>query len=333
VKPDGGGAEGVMQRRISQQARTAALALAAGCILLPEGSAIGQSPGPPTSLRMNPESAPLSARAQTRMIQIEAGTYPMGTDLGDRDAQPVHRVALSAFAIDATEVTNAAFAEFLNGAGFGIITDAPAGQVDRRHLHPVSAADLLTSPPSARISALIELDDNDARIEINDRRFVPATGYDNHPVAEVTWRGARDYCRWRGARLPTEAEWEAAARGKDSRLYPWGAAPPSREHAYTAFQPGQTAPVGSRPAGATPEGVLDLAGSLAEWTSTLFRPYPYDAGDGREDQMAPGERVTRGGDYSRDTEPRKLRPVFRNGWSRAPGHGHGHIGFRCARSL
>jgi formylglycine-generating enzyme required for sulfatase activity len=152
---------------------------------------------------MNPESAPLSAKAQTRMIQIEAGTYPMGTDLGDRDAQPMHRVALSAFAVDATEVTNAAFAEFLNSAGFGVITDAPAGQVDRRHLHPVSAADLLTTPPSARISALIELDDNDARIEINDRRFVPAKGYDNRPVAEVTWRGARDYCRWRGARLPT----------------------------------------------------------------------------------------------------------------------------------
>ncbi len=105
------------------------------------------------------------------------------------------------------------------------------------------------------------------------------------------------------------------------------------EHAYTGFRPGQTAPVGSRPAGATPEGVLDLAGSLAEWTSTLFRPYPYDAGDGREDAVAPDERVTRGGDYSRDTGPRKLRPVFRNGWSRAPGHGHGHIGFRCARSL
>jgi Sulfatase-modifying factor enzyme 1 len=96
---------------------------------------------------MNPESAPLSAKAQTRMIQIEAGTYPMGTDLGDRDAQPMHRVALSAFAVDATEVTNAAFAEFLNSAGFGVITDAPAGQVDRRHLHPVSAADLLTTPP------------------------------------------------------------------------------------------------------------------------------------------------------------------------------------------
>lgn len=311
----------------------AAAGLAIGCAMLPAHPATAQSPGQPTSLGMSTDSALLSARAQARMIRIEGGSFTLGTDTGDRDARPAHRVELPAFAIDPTEVTNTEFAEFLNAAGLVATADAAAGQVGSRQLDPRSAADLVTTPPGAATSALIELDDDNARIEIRDRRFVAARGYENHPVAEATWRGARDYCLWRGARLPTEAEWEAAARGKAGRLYPWGAEPPSRERAYAGFQPGQTAPVGSHPAGATPEGVLDLAGSQAEWTSTLLRPYPYDARDGREDQSAPGERVTRGGDSSRDSEPRQLRTVFRDGWSRAPEHGHGHIGFRCARGL
>jgi iron(II)-dependent oxidoreductase len=94
----------------------------------------------------------------------------------------------------------------------------------------------------------------------------------------------------------------------------------------------ETEPVGARPAGATPEGVHDLAGNVAEWTSTLYRPYPYRAGDGREDAQAPGERVTRGGDHVFDAAPEKLRASFRAGFSRAIAAGHRHIGFRCARS-
>jgi iron(II)-dependent oxidoreductase len=88
--------------------------------------------------------------------------------------------------------------------------------------------------------------------------------------------------------------------------------------------------VGTHPAGATPRGIQDMAGNLAEWTHSLYRPYPYDAEDGREDPDARGERVTRGGDYLFDTRPSRLATYFRDGFSRDPARGHRHIGFRCA---
>jgi iron(II)-dependent oxidoreductase len=94
---------------------------------------------------------------------------------------------------------------------------------------------------------------------------------------------------------------------------------------------GRHEPVGSHPKGATPEGIHDLIGSLAEWTSSLYRPYPYSATDGREDPTVPGERVTRGGDSSWDNGPDRLNALFRTGSSRNPTAGHHHIGFRCVR--
>jgi iron(II)-dependent oxidoreductase len=175
------------------------------------------------------------------------------------------------------------------------------------------------------------MDDTDARIGIVGGRFAPEPGFADHPVSESTWPGAVAFCAWRGARLPTEAEWEAAARGKEGRPYPWGAKPPTPEHAVFGRGSGETDPVGSHPKGATPEGVFDLAGNEAEWTSSLFKPYPYDAEDGREDRKASGERVTRGGDHVFDGAAEQLTGTFRTGFSRNPRRGHRHIGFRCAK--
>ncbi len=264
------------------------------------------------------------------MIRIEGGAYTIGTDAGPRDSRPAHTVTLKPFLIDRFEVTNSAYARFLNTLDVKVLRDAPAGGVRKHHVSGPDAARVLEE--SGRpLQPFIGLGDVDARIALKGGRFVPQHDSEKHPVTEVTWYGARVFCAWRGARLPTEAEWEATARGREGRTYPWGEAPPSTERAVFGRRRGETEPVGRRSAGATPEGVHDLAGGLAEWTSTLYRPYPYNAGDGREDPEAPGERVTRGGDYVFDTTPDRLTTFFRAGFSRAPDRGHRHIGFRCAK--
>lgn len=278
---------------------------------------------------LTPEQAPMSHRAQAAMIAVPAGRYPIGRDDAAPDQRPAHRVELQAFRIDRTEVTNGAFAEFLNQLGLRVEGPFPAGGL------PADAggdAALLREQRHGVHNQypFIALNDENARIGHDGTRFVVAAGFGLHPVAEATWAGARAYCVWRGARLPTEAEWEAAARGADGRRYPWGEAPPDASRAYVNRDPDATAPAGSLPAGASPFGVLDLSGSLAEWTSSLKRPYPYDAADGREDPAAPGERVTRGGDYQYDNRPDTLTASHRNGFSNEPSQGHRQIGVRCA---
>lgn len=263
-------------------------------------------------------------------VRIPAGTYPIGSAEGAASARPVHQVNLGSFLIDAHEVTNARFAAFLNTLNIAAARDVDAGELRPGDVEGPDA-DRLWGGATGNPRAFIEMDDTDARIGIKDGRFVPEPGYASHPAPESTWQGARAVCAWRGMRLPTEAEWEAAARGVEGRRYPWGEAPPTPERAVYRRARGRTDPVGSHPEGATPRGIHDLSGNLAEWTSSLFKPYPYVARDGREDPHAAGERVTRGGDHVFDAAPERLTTYFRDGFSRDPRHGHRHIGFRCAR--
>jgi len=127
----------------------------------------------------------------------------------------------------------------------------------------------------------------------------------NHPVTCVSWPDALAFCAWAGVRLPTEAEWEKAARGTDGHLWPWGNEAPTKERCNFGRNVGDTTPVGNYPKGASPYGCLDMAGNVGEWTSSLWgqnveKPdygYPYNAHDGREDPAAAGRRVVRGGSF------------------------------------
>ena len=131
------------------------------------------------------------------------------------------------------------------------------------------------------------------------------SGSDTHPMRLVAWHDARAYCGWLSERtgwsvmLPSEAEWEKAARGSDGRLYPWGNAPPNAALCNAGNRWGGTTPVGAySPQGDSPYGCADMAGNVWEWTRSLYRDYPYDPTDGREDPEASGGWVLRGGAFS-----------------------------------
>ncbi|MEN3353141.1 MAG: hypothetical protein V7640_1299 [Betaproteobacteria bacterium] len=250
--------------------------------------------------------APSLTYAQTslsEMVAIPAGPFTMGATEGPEDEAPAHEVTLRAYSIDRFPITNAQYAEFLNA---------------------------VKASPSASAS-LFDFDDPDARIHRRGERWTADADYGNHPVVEVPWAGAVASCKSRGKRLPTEAEWEKAARGTDARRYPWGNELPNRDRARYASGYNETAPVDAYPGGASPYGAWDMSGNAWEWVSSAYRPYPYRAGDGREDPKAGPVRVTRGGGH--DSAEAEITTTQRGrNLSRNPASGHHNIGFRCASS-
>jgi len=233
------------------------------------------------------------------MVYVPAGEFEMGGTDGDPDEQPVHNVALAGFWVDQTEVTNAQFAAFLNARG-----NQEEGGV-----------------------TWLDLQNEDCLIEWVGDEFRPKSGYADYPVIEVSWYGAVAYCEWVGARLPTEAEWEYAARGTEGRIFPWGSDAPTCEQAQFRACSGRTVPVGSLLDGASWCQALDMAGNVWEWVSDWYGGY---SSGRRVNPTGPsfGERrVLRGGSFH--FVPYSMRGTNRN--SHRPDFTNYSSGFRCAR--
>lgn len=152
-----------------------------------------------------------------------------------------------------------------------------------------------------------------------------------HPVMDVTWYNARDFCDWRGARLPTEAEWEKAARGTDQRRFPWGNDPVTCELARYGDCGWFTIPVGQHPQGVSPYGAHDMAGNAWEWTNDWYDAdyYTYSpAANPQGPDTETGWKVTRGGAWYYHAD--LMTAIWRN---HAPVDvGYSYLGFRCART-
>ncbi|MDI6770890.1 MAG: SUMF1/EgtB/PvdO family nonheme iron enzyme [Anaerolineales bacterium] len=199
------------------------------------------------------------------------------------DAQPQATIYLNAFWIDRTEVTNGQFAQFVAETGYRTtaeITDSYSYVQDLslRDFKSNSSADW--RHPQGSNSSI--------------------AGMTQHPVTQVSWQDAAAYCAWAGRRLPTEAEWEKAARGEDGRLFPWGNQAPLSGYLNYNFQVSGNAEVGSYPSGAGPYGALDMSGNLWEWVADYYGETYYQIAPARN---PPGPswgegRVMRGGSWA-----------------------------------
>lgn len=185
------------------------------------------------------------------MLRVRGGRFTMGRDTGEINERPAHTVDVAAFAMDRTEVSASEFAEFLNAAG---------NPDDAYFTADEYATVVLAPPPGERAAA----------------RFLARPGYERLPANNVSWKGADAYCRWRGGSLPTEAQWEKAARGTDKRRFPWGTDDPEAglaqfEQVWQQKQFNVLVPVDGFPGGASPYGMLNMAGNVLEWVDDWYR--------------------------------------------------------------
>jgi formylglycine-generating enzyme required for sulfatase activity/serine/threonine protein kinase len=270
-------------------------------------------------------AAPPSTPCAPGMILVPGGVFYMGDDEGAKGERPAHSVQLAPYCIDRVEVTVAAYKEC-----------SDHGKCKRAGL--TNSWDGITDADAKAYDPLCNARDVEAHA--------------SHPVNCVDWSMASRYCDQNDLRLPTEAEWELAARGHDGRSYPWGeAAPdPTRLNACgpecvawgkarsiserPLYREGDgwetTAPVGSFPKGASPFGVLDMAGNVGEWVEDWYGSYGSSEAQNPAGPSSGAERVVRGGAWNA-SEPSWVRPTFR--FHAPPGERSHGIGFRCASSV
>jgi len=248
------------------------------------------------------------------MRLVPAGEFTMGNDADDAlaecqkfrsdckkdwfiDEEPPHLVYLDAFYMDTYEVTNAAYKAC-----------EEAGVCDR--------------PRKTRSSTRSS--------------YYGDSQYDDYPVIFVDWYQAGAYCRWRGGSLPTEAQWEKAARGTEGHTYPWGEGIDCSRANYGGCGDGDTTKVGSYESGLSPNGMYDMAGNVWEWVADWYDSGYYGTlAEGVRDPTGPGSgeyRVMRGGSWY-DVNGKDLRVSDRRGLNPdLEDSNHSNIGFRCVRS-
>jgi formylglycine-generating enzyme len=307
------------------------------------------------------------------MVWIPAGEFDMGSThtLARPDEQPVHRVRVDGFWMDATEVTNAQFAAFVEATGYLTVAERPIDWEElKKQLPPgtpkphdsqLQPGSLVFTPPAHPVDLRQSHRWWTWTIDANWRRpegpGSSLEGREDHPVVHVAHEDAAAYAAWAGKRLPTEAEWEFAARGGlERRANVWGDEPvdarrantwqglfPSHNTAEDGFA--RAAPVGSYPANGY--GLYDMAGNVWEWCSDRYRPDTYarqvlvsgrgavianPAGPERSldprNPDAPDSRVQRGGSFlCNDSYCASYRPSAR--MAAPPDTGMQHLGFRC----
>ncbi|MET2718437.1 ergothioneine biosynthesis protein EgtB [Streptomyces harbinensis] len=286
--------------------------------------------GPPVLDAPPPPPAPADAAGLPAEVLVPGGPFTMGTSTDPwalDNERPAHSVELPPFWLDTVPVTNAAYQDFIDDGGYA----------DPRWWDPAGWEHRIR----ADLTAPQFWQRDGAHGSWYRRRFgrtepVPP----DQPVLHVCWYEADAYARWAGRRLPTEAEWEKAARhdpatGRDTR-YPWGDDSPEPDRAGLGQRHLQPAPAGSHPAGAAPSGARQLLGDVWEWTASGFTPYPgFTAFPYREYSEvffpAPGApspyKVLRGGSFA--TDPVACRSTFRN-WDH-PVRRQIFAGFRTCR--
>lgn len=250
---------------------------------------------PTTIPTVSPVAAEVSSVDGMVLVYVPEGEFLMGSDddnpqAGDEE-KPQHTVYLDAFWIDQTEVTNAMYA--------------------------LCEEDGACEPPLSDKS-------------YTHNPYYGNQSYADNPVDYVNWHQAMAYCTWAGRRLPTEAEWEKAARGTDGSEYPWGDAQPDWNLLNFNYLWEDTDIVGSFPSGASPYGVLDMAGNVSEWVMDWFDADYYSTSPERNPSgpASGSERVVRGGSWN---EPGPYsRSALRYGVTME--NGNPTLGFRCVRS-
>jgi formylglycine-generating enzyme required for sulfatase activity len=276
---------------------------------------VTSTPIPPTSTPIPPTATPSLSIGSTQispmdgmvLLYVPAGEFTMG-DTADaalaecqkfrtdcqRDwftnEEPPHTVTLDAYWIDQTEVTNAMYAKCV--------------------------ADGKCKVPSAFKS-------------YTHPSYYDNPEFANFPVIYVDWNQAKSYCEWAGRSLPTEAQWEKAARGPEDWTYPWGNNPPGNTLANYNQNKGDTTAVGSYPDGKSFYGALDMAGNVWEWVADWYGAYPATSETNPMGPASGDPRVLRGGSWSYDVS--SIRSALRGGVN--PADAGGNDGFRCSLPL